>query len=50
MSDTIAEPKEETAFLDLHKKFVEENLNLILCLCATCNNLLVIVQIEFLFF
>ena len=32
------------------KKFVEENLNLILCLCATCNNLLVIVQIEFLFF
>ena len=32
------------------KKFVEENLNLILCLCATCNSLLVIVQIEFLFF
>ena len=32
------------------KKFVEENLNLILCLCATCNNLLVIVQIEFYFF
>ncbi|HIJ50763.1 MAG TPA: Fe-S cluster assembly protein SufD, partial [Nitrospinae bacterium] len=25
MSDTIAEPKEEIAFLDLHKKFVEEN-------------------------
>jgi Fe-S cluster assembly protein SufD len=25
MSDTIAAPTEETAFLDLHKKFVEEN-------------------------
>jgi Fe-S cluster assembly protein SufD len=25
MSDTIAEPTEETAFLDLHKKFVGEN-------------------------
>jgi Fe-S cluster assembly protein SufD len=25
MSDTIAEPTEETAFLDLHKKFVEGN-------------------------
>lgn len=25
MSDTIVEPTEETAFLDLHKKFVEDN-------------------------
>ena len=42
--------REKERFEKKKKKFVEENLNLILCLCATCNNLLVIVQIEFLFF
>ena len=42
--------REKERFEKKKKKFVEENLNLILYLCATCNNLLVIVQIEFLFF